>query len=231
MNTTNIGKYKINYNNSKEFHILKSEIFGNNCYNIELDNNQPYILDIGAHIGLSIIYFKNIYPESKILAFEPNPYTRELLKENIFINNLKDITILPYAIDSSERQRPFYIDTSENQWQSTAGFFENSWNGQYLNNTAIQVETKKLSIYLDRSVDLLKLDIEGLEEKVLKESKGLLKNVKNIVLEYHPIKKQNFRKIIYLLENSGYSISIYKDGKEVKNPNSKDLLIIKGKRV
>ncbi len=231
MNTTKIRKYKINYINPKEFHVLKNEIFGNECYKTNIKGREPYIIDVGAHIGLSIIYFKDIYPESKILAFEPNPYTRKLLKENIFINNLKNITILPYAIDSSENERTFYIDTSENLWQSTAGFLENSWNGQYNNNSSIEVKTKKLSEFLNEHVDLLKIDIEGIETNVLTESKDLLKNVLNIVIEYHPIKKRNLKKILSILQSSGYKISAFKDGKEVKTISDKDLLIIKGQKV
>jgi FkbM family methyltransferase len=231
MNTTNIGKYKVNYINSKEFHILKNEIFGNECYKVNIKKEKPYIIDAGAHIGLSVIYFKSIYPDAEILAFEPNPYTRKILKENIFINNLNNIEVLPYALDSSERERDFYIDMTPSQWQSTAGFNKNSWNGQYSNNTSVKVQTKKLSTYLDRSADLLKMDIEGLETKVLTESKDLLKNVNHIIIEYHPIKKKNFNIITNLLKDSGFKISIFKDGKEVKNTNYKELLIVKGDRV
>ncbi len=228
MNSTKIGKYTITYNNLKEFHILKSEIFGNNCYDIELDTDRPYIINVGAYIGISTIYFKNMYPNSKILAFEPNPYAREILEKNIFINDLKDITVLPFAIDSSERKRNLFIDTSENIWQSTASFFRDSWNGKYHNDTSVEVETRKLSTYLkDTTVDLLKLDIEGLETKVLKEARGELKNVKNILVEYHPIEKENLKKLLNLLTSSNFKISFYKDGKEMKSPSKNSLFIIK----
>ena len=232
MNTTKIGKFTINYNNSKEFHILKSEIFGNDCYKVELDNDKPYILDVGAYIGLSVIYFKSIYPNSKIVAFEPNLFAREILEENIFVNNLKDVTVLPYAIDSSEGKRDLHIDTSDNNWQSTASFFKNSWNGKYPNDSSISVETKKLSTFLkDKTVDLLKLDIEGLEKNVLEESKEFLTSIKNIIIEYHPIKKQNFKKILSILKESHYKISFYQEGVEVKEPNTKELIIIKAVRI
>ena len=231
MNSTKIGKYTITYNNLKEFHILKSEIFGNNCYDIELDTDRPYIINVGAYIGISTIYFKNMYPNSKILAFEPNPYAREILEKNIFINDLKDITVLPFAIDSSERKRNLFIDTSENIWQSTASFFQDSWNGKYHNDTSVEVETRKLSTYLkDTTVDLLKLDIEGMETKVLKEAKGGLKNVKNILVEYHPIEKENLKKLLNLLTSSNFKISFYKDGKEMKNPSKNNLFIIKAQK-
>jgi len=232
MNSTKIGKFTINYNNPKEFHILKSEIFGSNCYDIELENDDPYIINVGAYIGLSTIYFKSMYPNSKILAIEPNPYARKILEENIFINNLKNVTVSPYAIDISERTRSFFIDTSKNIWQSTASFSQESWNGQYHNNTTIQVETKKLSTYLkDTPVDLLKLDIEGMETKVLKEARKELKKVKNILIEYHPVKKEGLKKTLNLLTSSNFKLSFYKDGKELKSPDRKNLFIIKAQKL
>jgi FkbM family methyltransferase len=230
MNTTKVGKYTIAYNNSKEFHTLKSEIFGEECYNIELDKENPYILDIGAYIGISTVYFKSIYPNSHILAVEPNPKARELLEENIFLNNLENIQILPYAIDISEGEREMFYDNSNLNWQSTAGFKKNSWNGEYVNNDSIQVKTIPLSKLLDKEVDLLKLDIEGMEGKVLKEASKSLKNVKNIIVEYHPMKGNDLNKISSTLKNNGFQISFFEDGKEVSIPDAKKLQIIKATR-
>jgi FkbM family methyltransferase len=41
----------------------------------------PYIIDAGANIGLSIIYFKKKYPNSKIVAFEPDKLIFNILKK------------------------------------------------------------------------------------------------------------------------------------------------------
>lgn len=228
MNTTKIGKYLINYQNEKEFHSLKSEIFGEECYSIKLENDQPYIIDIGAYIGLSVIYFKSIYPNSKILAFEPNPYAREILEENIFINNLANIDVLPYAITDETNRKPFYIDTSANNWQSTGSFSKSSWNNELVNNTEVNVETRKLSTFLnDTVVDLLKIDVEGAELKILNECKNFLGSVKAIILEYHPGQKNSLKKILALLKNNGFKISFFQEGKEIKIPEEGKLLVLK----
>lgn len=231
MNTTKVGKYTVNYENEKEFHTLKSEIFGSECYNIKLQSKNPYIIDVGAYIGLSVIYFKSIYPSSQIQAFEPNPYARGLLEENIFINNLNGIEILPYAIDIEERERDFFIDKSENNWQSTANFSKTSWNNKNPNNMVIKVETRKLSSFLNKKVDLLKIDIEGIELNILKECKNKLKNVKSIVIEYHPVKEINLAKIISILKNQNFEIEYFKEGKNIRTPDKKDLLILKAMQV
>src|SRR5688572_18307628 len=62
-----LGKW-VYFNSSTELlHALK-EIFIDKIYLQPLPP-QPYIIDCGANIGLSVIYMKTIYPEATILAF------------------------------------------------------------------------------------------------------------------------------------------------------------------
>ncbi|HJS54352.1 MAG TPA: hypothetical protein VJ765_07410, partial [Chitinophagaceae bacterium] len=49
------------------------EIFKRENYKVAFSNNKPFIIDCGSSIRLSIIYFKTSYPQSKIIAFEPDP--------------------------------------------------------------------------------------------------------------------------------------------------------------
>ena len=46
-------------------------------------NKGSYVIDCGANIGMSITYFKRLYPKSKIIGFEPDPKIFETLKKNI----------------------------------------------------------------------------------------------------------------------------------------------------
>jgi tRNA G37 N-methylase Trm5 len=49
------------------------------------------ILDIGANVGTTSIYFAKKFPMAKIYAFEPVYYTWKNLKRNLHINNVKNI--------------------------------------------------------------------------------------------------------------------------------------------
>ncbi len=55
----------------------------------------------------------------------------------------------------------------------------------------IKVKTVKLSTYIHKPVDLLKIDTEGAELEILQDLYHTSKKfnlIKNIVLEYHPVK-------------------------------------------
>ena len=70
------------------------EIFIEDVYYQQLPEN-AYILDCGAHIGLSVIYLKSICPSANIICFEPDNKNFELLQKNIASHNSK---ILKHAM-------------------------------------------------------------------------------------------------------------------------------------
>src|SRR5688572_5955997 len=49
------------------------EIFVDEYYNFTSGKVSPIIVDCGANIGTSCIYFKTLFPTSRIKAFEANP--------------------------------------------------------------------------------------------------------------------------------------------------------------
>jgi len=65
-----IGSYEVNYLNREEFLLLKKDIWNKQVYRFPLDIIQStedlIIVDLGAHIGLATMYFKNKYTNSHI---------------------------------------------------------------------------------------------------------------------------------------------------------------------
>ena len=49
------------------FLFLHDEIIEKEIYKFSTDDSAPYIIDGGANIGLSVLYFKQSYPNAKIL--------------------------------------------------------------------------------------------------------------------------------------------------------------------
>jgi FkbM family methyltransferase len=224
--TTKVGDFQIIYPNKTEFRILKKEIFDQEIYKMDLQTDTPKIFDLGGYVGLSAIYFKQQYPNSHIEIFEPNPNVHHFLEENIFGNSLSGIQIHKVAVDDKSGQRDFYLDNSGNYCFSTAGFRENAWDGTQ-KTTKIKVHTETLSKYIgNQVVDLLKIDTEGNELKILKEIENQLPLVKNLIIEYHPIKKKNLKDIINILSKNNYELSYYYEGNKIESPIN-DLMLIK----
>lgn len=226
METTKLGKYTVTYPNSIEYHTLKREIWGQDCYFFQTEKDNPYIIDIGSHIGISVLYFKSMYPNSTIAAFEPNPYTFEILEENILLNNIENIYCIKKGIDINNGKREIYIDNTDNNWNSNSSFLNGSWNRKE-NTKPIVIETETLKKYIENIyVDCIKIDTEGYEYEIVKYLRNYFSNINTLLIEYHPIKNKPIKNIINIL-NPYYNISIFENGKEIKNiPNDK-LLIIK----
>jgi hypothetical protein len=69
--TANIVGFDVRFLDYEALSYLYNEIFIDNSYYFAAENETPYIIDCGSNIGMSILYFKTLYPNSRILAFEP----------------------------------------------------------------------------------------------------------------------------------------------------------------
>lgn len=230
MESTKLGKYTFLYPNKKEYHILKREIWNQEIYSFNTNRNCPNIIDIGSHIGISVLYFKNLYPNSKILGFEPNPISFEILKENIFNNGLDDVSIINKAVSSNNSSKDLYIDNSNNNWESNSSLLKNSWNGKE-NTKKIRAQCTRLDKYTESLdvIDMLKIDTEGNEFDILNSHKSILNKTENISVEYHPFKGNKIEKILSLLKPF-FNIEIYLEGEKIKKEIDNKLLTIKGKK-
>jgi hypothetical protein len=74
------------------------EMFVDETYRFESESGRPIIYDCGANIGISILYFKRIYPHSKIKAFEADPTISKILKINLQKNNINDVEVIEKAV-------------------------------------------------------------------------------------------------------------------------------------
>ncbi len=227
MPTAKLPPYMIDYTNSDEYHHLKREIWSGHCYytEIEVDDRAPVIIDAGAHIGISTLYFAKIFPTAQILAIEPNPITRDLLEKNVWNNRLEDrVTILPFALSNQTGTTPLY-HLPDKQWQLNANLTPQAWNGDKLTETH-EVETITLSSLITQPVDLIKLDIEGAELLILKESRETLYLVQQLWVEFHPSGKNSLLELTQILEKQGFKIIIWQKEKIVSLENARGLCLI-----
>ena len=166
---------------SMSFLWIYNDIFKLEVYKFISQNTRPLIIDCGANIGVSILYFKTLYPESKIIAFEPDIKVFNALEKNMNSFGFNDVKLIGKALWNSETVLEF---TSEG---GDAGriFQSESQSSTY------QVQTVRLRDYLEQPVDFLKIDIEGAETTVIEDSWDLLCNVNKLFVEYHSFVNKN----------------------------------------
>lgn len=223
--------FEIWFNNQKEFETLFHEIFINEIYRFTSNKTCPKIVDCGSHIGLSILYFKMLYPDSKIIAFEPDKESFSILEKNIKVNNLKNIEIFNLALNDSDGLTPFYRESSS-IWDSCGNSIIKEW-GERNGFIVDYVDSTLLYDYLSSPIDFLKMDIEGAEWNVLKSISNKLHLISELALEYHiyddeskrklqdlmVIIKANFETVNFTSINLNYIMpDRYKDWVEKYNP-------------
>ena len=58
----------------------------------------PVVLDIGANVGTTTLAFAKARPEGVVFAFEPSSAIRSVLSQNVQINHLTNVTVVPVAL-------------------------------------------------------------------------------------------------------------------------------------
>lgn len=189
--------FTVHYPDYRTLLFLYEEIFLGQHYAAALPE-KPTIIDAGANIGLSTLFFKLHYPDAQIACFEPHPETFALLKKNIEVNSLNEVTLHQEALSAEAGTVDLFGDG-----------IGASVDDQLENNKSRAVEAQCLSVYLDSSVDLLKIDIEGAEGPVLQEVGPKLRMVKRLIIEFHGFPNTwPLSSILALFEKQNYSYFI-----------------------
>jgi FkbM family methyltransferase len=216
LQSSRVGKYTLWYENAEEFHILKREVFGRNDYYVELDSDKPVIVDAGAYIGDTVLYFKQLYPDSNVIALEPYPHSFELLKRNVEENQLTGVDLVQAALAPKSGEVTLHADNSGHDWFTTVSASPSGWDKRQ-KTTSLQVRGVTLSEVVQGQIDLLKMDIEGMEVAVLKSLRSGLSRIKNIVMELHPVEGRLPKEVLRLLAQAGYSVEVRVEGSVAAN--------------
>lgn len=186
-----------------------NELFIEEVYRFLSDSKTPLIIDCGSNIGLSIIYFKRLFPEARIIGFEPDNEIFNILKANISQFGLNKIELNQKAVWINNR--PLYFKKNGSVGGHIYG--ESDFN-------TIEIETFRLKDLLNENVDFLKIDIEGAEFEILKDCEENLKNVENIFVEYHSFHEEDqmIGELLCILKLAGFKIYIKEAWSNMNHP-------------
>jgi len=168
------------------------------------------IIDLGANIGLTARYFAKRYPDTLVIALEPDSGNFEML-----IKNTVDLNIVKIKKAIWDETTDLYLDIDPNlgEW----GIKVTNEQTQHL------VQTTTLNDIIENNhieiIDLLKIDIETAEERLFKHPDWLTK-VRYLVIETHdrmkPYSSNNFFRSISQL----HKFNVHLNGENIIVENS-----------
>jgi FkbM family methyltransferase len=126
------------------------------------------IVDVGSYVGFYSLLAEKANINAKIFAFEPNPYTFTLLQDNLNLNNSTNIEVFNSGLGNTSEILTLYIPSD--RLKSSKSSFKIKAATNILSNVAVLRLDSILS-----QVDLIKIDAEGFELKVLEGSSKILK--------------------------------------------------------
>jgi FkbM family methyltransferase len=193
-------------------HSMK-EIFVEEVYKFQCRKADPFVIDCGANIGLSVIYFKRRFPQSKIIAFEPDAAIFQTLKGNIAQFDYEDVQLINKGVWEKETTLSFLAE-------GTLGGRVVDDRASSCRSDIISIQTVRLKDYLRDQVDFLKIDIEGAEYEVLLDCADFLNNVQYLFVEYHSTasESQKLDEILSIITNSGFRYYIKEASRNVRHP-------------
>lgn len=178
LNLTYNGKPFVFYVNNRMDLAVLSEIFVNQEYEFNYVGDPKVILDLGANIGDTAIFYALKFPNAKIFAVEPNPHVHDKLEKNT--RQFPNIIVCKCAVSDTTGKINLNFGDSH---------LGSSINSREQNKNSVEVDVYSLKDFSQKNniekIDILKFDIEGAEEYLLKDSEFINTQVVQLVGEMH----------------------------------------------
>ena len=156
--------------------------------------------DVGVHKGETVKLFNKNFKVKNFYCFEASPINFEKFKKKIFNIKNKNINFFNYAIGDNESIKDFYqlnesSSSTLTEINKDSKYYKKKMKILNLFNIEkelikpIKVKTLTLSKFIQENnindIDILKIDTEGYEYKILIGAKNEIKNIKYIYFEHH----------------------------------------------
>ena len=170
-------------------------------------------IDVGAHAGVYTIPAARIVDPGLVVAIEPSPINKILLR-NIKLNGLRNVILVSKAAYSERKMLDLYYDLQRSGlssivWQRKD--IARRIGGGKVNLSRIKVEAEPLDEILAEiglslnCVKLLKIDVEGAEVHVLSGAHQILRKTKYVIFETG---RETSGKCLKILKSFNFRISL-----------------------
>lgn len=173
------------------------------CAKESIKQAKAPIFDVGAHIGLFSLYCRALNPMAMIYAWEPENNNLKALAENVEVNKLSNIKIVPTALgDQTGEEKLILSDDNHNHHLAEYGDHDDKIQVVQVFSLGDFCQQNKIE-----RLALLKMDIEGGEYRVIDGlAKGEWPIVESIVLEYHNSGFQDYKLLEQKLRVNRFSV-------------------------
>ena len=189
------GQYRFQVPDALSFVWQYREIFVDEFYKFSTTSPTPIIFDCGANVGTSVAYFRQTYPNARIVAFEADASISEILRNNLRQNGIAGVEVITKAVWTNDEGIWFGSDQADSA-------------SIYSTTDRKLVPSVRLRDYLLREerIDMLKMDIEGAETAVLTDCHDALAPVQNLFVEFHayPDHPQTLAEVVRVLEAADF---------------------------
>jgi FkbM family methyltransferase len=182
-------------------------------------------VDVGANDGLYTLFAAGrVGRRGRVLAVEPSSRERRVLERNVSLNRLKNVSVEPVALANQPGQATLQIAPSLHGGHNTLGGFAHK-GVDAIATEQVKVETLDAIVArlgIDK-VDVIKIDVEGAELKVLEGGRGILRRARPILLieaNDDALRKQgaSAADLLALLRALGYAIFVFSETTGLEEP-------------
>jgi FkbM family methyltransferase len=156
------------------------EIFIDLEYGWHFNTSPSVIVDVGGYIGLSAAFFAHAYPESMIVAIEPDARNYELL----MLNTMRFPNV--HAVRAAVWKESGTISLTDPGFGAWGFQVSESYapdtSGELIR--AVTIDEIRQEFGLDR-INLLKVDVEGSEKEIFSAADSWISSVDAICIELH----------------------------------------------
>jgi len=182
------------------------------------------VVDIGANEGLYTLFAaQRVGPSGRVIAVEPSSRERLTLDSNLARGRMRNVTVVPHALADSPGTAELKIASRMHGGHNTLGQFVYEGDTAVLHEQVTVETLDALSARLDLArVDVVKIDVEGAEMKLLAGGRNLLSQQQPILLieaNDEALKRQgaSAAALVDLLLSLDYQIHVFNENGTIES--------------
>lgn len=158
---------------------IVSGVLAARCYERAQIHPGDTVLDVGGHVGsYAVLASKRVGGKGRVHTFEPEPENLRLLRKNVALNACTNVAVHPFALSDENGPIRFFVREPPERHSIMGG-----------SGVVIQVPGRCLDDVVAEAglshVDVLKIDAEGAELKILFAGTRTLRFTRQVIMELH----------------------------------------------